>query len=175
VLLFDERGQSVRGKDQKQAAELALARLKVSGKWRPTPVPTGDPQWLVARMCSDYLQYCERGVAGGTISADHRATAVRCLNDLSGYRGALPVSQVAKEQVRFWFDSHECWRSPATVCNAIAIVLAAFNLAEDTHEVRNPLAGLKKPPARPRLQSFAPDDEQAIYGAAAESFVSSCS
>ncbi|MBL8798467.1 MAG: site-specific integrase, partial [Planctomycetia bacterium] len=53
---------------------------------------------------------------------------------------------------------------------AIAIVLAAFNLAENTYEVRNPLAGLKKPPTRPRLQSFAPDDEQALYGAAAEPF-----
>lgn len=101
VPLFDERGQRIRGKDQKPAAELALARVKVNGKWRPTAVVTRDPQWLVARVCSDYLQYCERGVASGTISADHRATAVRCLNDLSGYCGALPVSQLTKDHVRF--------------------------------------------------------------------------
>ncbi|MBL8792359.1 MAG: hypothetical protein JNM56_00490, partial [Planctomycetia bacterium] len=107
----------------------------------------------MARVCSDYLEYCTHGVAGGTISADHRATAVRCLNDLSGYCGALPVSQLTKGHVQLWIDSHESWRSPATVRNAIAIVLAAFNLAENTYEVRNPLAGLKKPPTRPRLQS----------------------
>jgi integrase len=170
VPLFDERGQRIRGQDQKQAAELALARLKVNGKWRPTAAPTDHPQWLVARVCSDYLQYCERGVAAGTISAGHRAGAVWCLNDLSGYCGALPVSQLTKEHVRFWIDNHTTWRSPATVRNVIAIVLAAFNLAQDTHKVRNPLAGLKKPPPRPRLHSFTPDDEQALCGAAEEPF-----
>jgi integrase len=170
VPLFDERGQRIRGKDQKQAAELALARLKVKGKWRPTAEPTPSLEWLVARVCSDYLQYCERGVAAGTVSAEHRAAAIRFLNDLSGYCGALPVSQLSKEHVRFWIDSHATWRSPATVRNVIAIVLAAFNLAKDTHDVRNPLAGLKKPPPRPRLHSFSPEDEQAIYGAAGKSF-----
>jgi len=170
VPLFDEHGQRIRGKEKKQAAELALARLKVNGKWKPTEVPTFQPEWLVARVCSDYVVYCERGVDHGTISGDHRATAVRCLNDLSGYAGALPVSQLTKEHVRLWIDSHPSWRSPATVRNVIAIVLAAFNLAQDTHDVRNPLAGLKKPPPRPRLQSFTPADEQALYGAAEESF-----
>jgi len=170
VPLFDERGQRIRGKDQKQAAELALARLKVNGQWKPTAVPTDHPEWLVARVCSDYLHYCERGVTAGTISADHRAAAVRILNDLSGYCGAMPVSQLTRDHVRFWIDRHETSRSPATVRNAIAIVLAAFNLAEDNHEVRNPLVGLKKPPPRPRLQSFAPDDEQALVGAAAVPF-----
>ncbi|MBL8799782.1 MAG: site-specific integrase [Planctomycetia bacterium] len=170
VPLFDERGQRIHGKDQKQTAELALARLKVNGKWHPTAAPTDHPQWLVARVCSDYLEYCTRGVARGTISAEHRAGAVWCLNDLSGYCGALPVPQLTKEHVRFWIDGHATWRSPATVRNVIAIVLAAFNLAQDTHDVRNPLAGLKKPPPRPRLQSFTPEDEQAIYGAAKEPF-----
>jgi integrase len=170
VPLFDERGQRIRGKDQKQAAELALARLKVDGRWKPTAVPASNPEWLVARVCSNYLQYCDRGVAAGTISAEHRASAVWCLNDLSGYCGALPVSQLTKEHVRFWIDSHATWRSPATVRNVIAIVLAAFNLAQDAHEVRNPLTGLKKPPPRPRLHSFSPEDEQALYGTAEEPF-----
>jgi integrase len=80
------------------------------------------------------------------------------------------VPQLTKEHVRFWIDRHETWRSPATVRNAIAIVLAAFNLAEDAHEVRNPLAGLKKPPPRPRLHSLSPADEQALYHAAEKPF-----
>lgn len=170
VPLFDVRGHRIRGKDQRQAAELALARLKVNGQWRPTAAPTDHPEWLVARVCSDYLQYCEHGVASGTLSAGHRTTAICCLNDLSGFCGALPASQLTREHVRLWIDRHASWRSPATVRNVIAIVLAAFNLAEDMHDVRNPLAGLKKPPARPRLQSFSPDDEQALYGAADEPF-----
>jgi integrase len=170
VPLFDERGQRIRGKEEKRVAELALARLKVDGKWRPTAVPAENNEWLVARVCSDYLQYCERGVANGTISADHRAASVRRLNDLCGYCGGLPVSQLTKGHIRFWIDSHSHWRSAATARNAIAIVLAAFNLAEEMHDVRNPLTGLKKPPAQPRLQSFSPEDEQAMYGAADKPF-----
>jgi integrase len=168
--LFDDRGQRIRGKEKKQVAELALARLKVNGKWRPTAVLAHNPEWLVARVCSDYLLYCQRGVSSGTISADHCTSAVQYLNDLCGYCGGLPVSQLNKGHIQFWLDSHPTWRSPATVRNVIAIVLAAFNLAEEMHDVRNPLTGLKKPPAQPRLQSFSPEDEQAIYGATDEPF-----
>lgn len=170
VPLFDERGRRIRGIDQKHAAELALARLKVDGRWKPPAEPSSRPEWLVAQVCSDYLQYCERGVVAGSISRDHRAGAIWCLNDLSGYCGALPVTQLTKEHVRFWIDSHTTWRSPATVRNVIGIVLAAFNLTHHTHDVRNPLAGLKKPPPRPRLQSISPQEEQAIYGQAEDAF-----
>lgn len=171
VPLFDARGRRIRGPQQKQAADLALARRKVDGQWRPTAAPSAErAQVLVARVCSDYLQYCERGVAGGSISADHRATAVRCLNDLSAYCGALPVPQLTKEHVRLWIDGHPSWRSPATVRNCLAVVLAAFNLAEETHELHHPLHGLKKPPARPRLHSLTAADETALLGAAGEPF-----
>jgi integrase len=47
----------------------------------------------------------------------------------------------------------------------IAVVLAAFNHAQREHGLKNPLKGLKKPPCRPRLQSFSPADEQALYSA----------
>jgi integrase len=48
--------------------------------------------------------------------------------------------------------------------------LAAFNRAEEIFDVPNPLKGLKKPPSQPRLQSFSPDDEQALYEATEERF-----
>lgn len=170
VPLVDERGQRIRGKENKQLAELALARLKVNGRWRVAAAPVGNEAWPVAQICSDYVQYCQRGVANGTISPDHCSAAVRHLNDLCGYCGALPVSQLNKEHIRFWIDNHPGWRSPASIRNVIAIVLAAFNLAEETHDVRNPLAGLKKPPAWPRLQSFSPEDEEAIYSETSKAF-----
>jgi integrase len=47
--------------------------------------------------------------------------------------------------------------------SAIAIVLAAFNYADENHDIPNPLKGLKKPPAQPRLQSFSKEDEEALY------------
>jgi hypothetical protein len=39
VPLVDEDGKQIRGKDNRQAAELALARVKVAGRWRPTAEP----------------------------------------------------------------------------------------------------------------------------------------
>ena len=52
----------------------------------------------------------------------------------------------------------------------ITIVLAAFNHAQDMHDVPNPLKGLKKPPSQPRLSSLAPADEKAVYEATDEAF-----
>jgi hypothetical protein len=59
VALFDENGRRVRGKDNKEGAELALARLKLSGeKW---PAAPDNGNWIVARVCSEYIQYCDAG------------------------------------------------------------------------------------------------------------------
>ena len=52
----------------------------------------------------------------------------------------------------------------------IAIVLAAFNLAQAMHDVPNPLRGLKKPPPQPRLHSLSDADEEAILSATDECF-----
>ncbi len=47
----------------------------------------------------------------------------------------------------------------------ISIVQAAFNQADDMFGITNPIKGLKKPKAEPRLASITPDEEQAIYSA----------
>jgi integrase len=167
--LFDENGQRIRGQENQEAAELALARLKLSGDW-PADTSPDNGNWIVARVCSEYLQYCERGLANETISKSHRDNAVRFLNDLCKYCGALAVAELKKGQVKTWLESHPTWRSPATHCSVIAIVLAAFNYAQETRGIRNPLAGLKKPAANPRLQSLAREDEDALYAACDEPF-----
>ena len=170
VPLVDEDGKRVRGKENRKTAELALARVKLAGQWRPTAEPAEDSQWVVAKVCSKYIQYCERGVANGTISEGYRAEAMRYLNELCSYCGALPVDQLKKGHVKHWIESHETWRSPATHRNAIAIVLAALNHAQEMHDVPNPVKGLKKPTPRPRLHSFSAKDEEAIYQVTDEPF-----
>jgi len=170
VGLFDADGQRVRGPDNREAAELALARLKLSGADWPAEAAPDHGNWVVARVCSDYLQYCERGLAKGTLSKGHRDNAVAFLNDLCTYAGALAVGELKKVQVQTWLDSHASWKSPATHRAVIAIVLAAFNYAAEQHGLRNPLAGLKKPPAQPRLQSLSPADEQQLYTGCDERF-----
>ncbi|MBW3598412.1 MAG: tyrosine-type recombinase/integrase [Planctomycetes bacterium] len=144
--------------------------MKAAGRWRPAPEPAQENQWLVARACSEYIQHCERAAANGTISKGYRDEATRYLNSLCSYCGALPVDQLKKGHVNLWIESHETWRSAATHRNAIAIVLAAFNHAQEMHGARNPVKGLKKPLAQPRLYSFSADEEKAVYRATGEPF-----
>ncbi len=162
--LFDENGQRIRGKENQEAADTALAKVKIAGE-SDAAGTRGRERWLVAKVCSGYLQYCERGVANNSLSKGHRNNAVAWLNDLCGYCGALPVAELKKGHVKTWLGSHPTWRSPATHRGVVAIVLAAFNYAEEQYEVPSPLKGLKKPASQPRLHSFSKEDEEAIYGA----------
>src|SRR5205085_1749607 len=129
-----------------------------------------DQEWIVARVCSEYLQYCERSVAAGSMSKSDRNGSIAFLNDLCGYCGALPVAELKKSHVQTWIESHAAWRSQATHRGVIAIILAAFNRAEEMFDVPNPLKGLKKPASQPRLQSLSPEDEQTLYRATEECF-----
>ena len=96
VPLFDDQGQRFRGLDQKTQANLALAKILLTKD--PGSGASGVPPeaWLVAKVCSDYLQYCERGLAQGTLSKGHRDNSVSFLNDLWRFCGALPVSRSRK-------------------------------------------------------------------------------
>jgi len=168
IALFDENGDRIRGRDNQEVAEHALARVKVSGELNADQV--SNEEWIVARVCSEYLQYCERSVAAGSMSKSHRNGSVAFLNDLCGYCGALPVAELKKGHIQTWLESHAGWRSQATHRGVIAIILAAFNRAEEMFDVPNPLKGLKKPASQPRLQSLSPEDEQALYEATEECF-----
>ncbi|QDU94466.1 tyrosine-type recombinase/integrase [Lignipirellula cremea] len=169
VALFDEKGERIRGRENKEAAEVALAKERVAWSDDAAPGP-GSGQWLVARVCSDYIQYCEQGLAKGEISKSHRENTVRWLNDLCSYCGALPVVQLKKGHVTKWIEDHTTWKSSETRRGVIAVVLAAFNRAEELFSVANPLKGLKKPKPKPRLNSISPEDEEEIYGATEDRF-----
>jgi integrase len=169
VPLVDEAGKRIRGKENSPAAQLALARIKADGRWRPAAEPIQQGEWLVAQVCSGYVEYCEQRTAKGTCSRGYCDDTRRYLNLLCEYCGALPVSQLKKGHVRAWIEGHATW-APATRRNVIAIVLAAFNRAQAMHDVANPLRGLKKPSAQPRLHSLTDEDEAAMLGATDECF-----
>jgi hypothetical protein len=60
IPLFDEEGARVRGKDNKDKARLALARVRLAEQGElPAGLAAGG-EWLVARVCSEYIQYCDR-------------------------------------------------------------------------------------------------------------------
>jgi integrase len=170
VALFDDEGNRIRGKENKEAADLAIAREKLSWETDASGLPEDTGQWLVARVCSEYIQYCARGLANQSISKSHHDNTVRWLNDLCADTGALPVAQLKKGHVKTWIESHATWRSTETHRGVIAVVLAAFNRAEEMYGVANPLKGLKKPAPKPRLQSIGPDDEQTLYDATESCF-----
>ena len=131
--------------------------------------------WTVARVCSEYLSHCERAVGAGRMDPEHRANVVRYLNEFCRYCGALSVADLKRGYVSGWVESRPSWRSPVTRRNVIAIVLAAFNHAQNEFGVRSPLKGLKKPPPRPRLHSLSPEEEKAILARRMSPFGISCS
>ena len=71
MALFDEDGQRIPGKGNQEAAETALAKAKVASESGSTATIDRE-RWPVAKVCSEYLQYCERDVANHTISKGHR-------------------------------------------------------------------------------------------------------
>ena len=151
-------------------AERALAQVRVSGQMQDEEDTGTNEEWLVARVCSEYLQYCERSLKAGNISQSHRNNSAVFLNDLCGYCGALKVSELKKSHIQTWIENHSGWKSRATHRSVIAIVLAAFNRAEDLHDVPSPLKGLKKPRSQPRLHSISPEDEKLLYKSTEERF-----
>ncbi|MCH7727831.1 MAG: tyrosine-type recombinase/integrase [Planctomycetes bacterium] len=169
VALFDEQGQRIRGKENREAASIAFAREKLTWDAETADI-LGGGEWIVARVCSEYLQYCERGLASGSISQGHCNNSVAWLNDLCEYCGALPVAELKKGHVQTWIEKHESWRSPATHRSVIAVVLAAFNRADEMFGILNPIKGLKKPKSQPRLASVTQEEEQAIYEATESCF-----
>ncbi len=166
--LFDEDGDRIRGRDNQDAAEQALSRVKVAGELQDGQVSHQD--WIVARVCSEYLLHCERSVAAGLMTKKHLTLSTAFLNDLCGYCGALAVTELKKSHVQTWLESHAGWRSQATHRGVISIVLAAFNRAEELFDIANPLKGFKRPKAQPRLQSLSPEDERTLYDATEECF-----
>ena len=170
VLLRDESGRSIRGTANRPSAELALARIKASGEWRPTVEPKSEDPWLVAKVCSLYIESCEQRAASGNLHPEYRAEVVRYLNCLSEYCGALPVAELQKGHIQHWIESQPTWKSTVTQRNAITIVMAAFHHARENFGLANPLVGLKKPPQKPRLLSFNAEDEKEIYSATDQVF-----
>lgn len=66
MALFNEEGIQIRGIENKQAAQLALARVKLGrGRTREALSPE---IWIVAKVCSEYIQYCERTLARNGMS-----------------------------------------------------------------------------------------------------------
>lgn len=170
VPLKDEAGRRIRGAGNRQAAELALARIKVARQWRPEADEVTADEWLTARACSEYVQHCRSRAEHGAMNPEYSRAVDRTLNHFCEYCGAMPISQLTKGHVQHWVESQESWRSPVTRRNAMTIVLSAMNHARDMHDVPHRLKGLKKPPSQPRLLSFSEEDEAAIYEAADDAF-----
>jgi hypothetical protein len=83
--LYDEQRERVRGRENRDVAEHALAKAKLTDGTRAA-VPADEP-WVVARVCSEYVQHCDRSLAAGSMSRSHRDSSVSYLNDLCGYCG----------------------------------------------------------------------------------------
>lgn len=170
VRLLDEQGRPIRGISNRQAAALALARVKVNDQWRPETDNTTTEQWLVAKICSAYLENLSHREKTGGVSEAYLIESVRYLNSFCEYCGALNVSELRKGHVEHWIRQHPTWRSTATQRNAATCVMAAFFYASEMYGQPNPLKGFKKPPQKPKLHSFTPEEEELVYAATDQPF-----
>ena len=168
VPLFDETGQRIRGVANRQAAELALARKKLARQWRPTPEPEVDQAWLVAQVCSEYIEVLPTpGRHKGAFAREYRNEVV-ALPQRSVYVLRRAAGGAAQEGTRQALD-----RKPYDVGSRDPKEhdrhrAGGVQLRPRDADVPNPLKGLKKPPSQPRLSSLTPADEEAVYQATDE-------
>jgi len=164
IPLFDGKGNRIRGRENKEAARLALARLKLQGELSD-PLKVAQADWTVARVCDAYLNDLRR-----TANPDWAGQVRVWLNDLCRYCGALKVNEFKKKHLRTWLQQHRTWNNN-TQRNVIGSVIAAFNFCCKFEDLDvNPVAGYQKPAATPRVTAFTPEEEQAICEAADEAF-----
>ena len=169
--LFDGKGERVRGKDNKEAAQVALARIKVADE-RSTPIPPASSGWTVARVCDVYLADLHLSA-----NPEWAVQVGKWLNDLCGYCGALKKIEFKKKHLRTWLKRHSTWNHN-TQRNVIGSVIASFNYCckYDDLDV-NPVAGYEKPSATPRVTSFTPEEEKSMYETADDAqalFIKAC-
>jgi hypothetical protein len=93
VSQFDENGERIRGKENKETARIALARIKVADELiAQSQQASGD--WTVARVCDVYLADLH-----STANPEWATQVDRWLNDLCGYCGALKVGEFLKRHL----------------------------------------------------------------------------
>lgn len=139
VPLIDEKGERIRGKDNKEAARLALVRVRLSEELQLTAT-RNDGEWTIARVCDSYLVNLHR-----TASPEWATQVQGWLNDLSHYCGALTVTEFKRRHLRNWLARHTNW-GDNTKRNVIGSVKAAFNFCVKDGDIDvNPVAGYEKP------------------------------
>ena len=171
VPLVDEFGERIRGKQSKEAARLALARINLVDELS-TPGPGASNEWTVAKVFDVYLADLHQSA-----NPEWATQVERWLNDLCKYCGGLRVSEFKKKHLRTWIQRHTTWNHNSQR-NVIGSVKAAFNFCCNFDDLdANPLTGYEKPTATARVTSFSPEEEQAIYknaNAAHGQFIKAC-
>ena len=94
VPLFDENGERIRGKENRETARLALARIKLEDELTPSRPPAAE-DWTVARVCDVYLADLHMSA-----NPEWASQVEKWLNDFCSYCGALSVNELKKKQKR---------------------------------------------------------------------------
>jgi len=157
VSLYDENGERIRGLENREAANDAMARVRLARDLTP-PKPGESGRWTVARVCDLYLEDLHQ-----TATKAWAKQVEGWLNDLCEYCGALRVDEFKKMHLRKWLARHDTWNHN-TQRNVISAVIAAFNFCIRFDELAvNPVAGYKKPAGTVRVTAFSPEEEKKIY------------
>jgi|GEM_PF-3672326 len=115
----------------KEAARLALARVKLVDELSPQPTMSSG-EWTVAKACEIFLADLHQSA-----TLEWAKLVEKWLNDLCGYCGALKVEGVQKKHLRTWIQQHKSWNHN-TQRNVIASVKAAFNFCCKFDDLESP-------------------------------------
>jgi hypothetical protein len=101
VPLLDEKCDRIRGRESKEAARLALARVQLTDELSP-PTNSQSDEWTVAKVFDVYLADLHRSAR-----PEWAKQVQNWLNDLCAYCGALKVSEFKKKHLQNWMRRHD--------------------------------------------------------------------
>jgi integrase len=139
--------QHALGKDREEAFRrfhLLLAGAEPSPrKAEPKPEAT----LTVGQLATAYWKDCERRLAANPLRV-----AKMFLDAFAGACGTLPAGSVRKHHVEAWLGKHPTWGdSTQHMAKTRLIALFRWSVEQELLSV-NPIAGIRKPPARSRGQ-----------------------
>jgi hypothetical protein len=86
--LLDEKGQRIRGKENREAAELSLGRAKLAASTQSGDAPTNPEEWLVAKF--KFRPF------GSVVSTVRRGVCGSCRTDFAADRRRFVAARLAQ-------------------------------------------------------------------------------
>ena len=112
--------------------------------------------YSVEAICDMFLDYCKKHSPEKQYKWYYSY-----LQDLCDMHGKMAATALKPYHITVWLDSHETWKTSRR--HAVTAVKRVFNWATDEGLLeKNPIKGVKKPPAVKRVRILTPQEREEI-------------